>query len=275
MGASRSKSSSEVINESIIDVLTSNMNMCSSSINAVQDNTVTGTDIFGRNVQNVSIDQRCTQNITVDNNMIADMANKIQQAASAKSITLLPGYSGSSNTQKLRNYLASKITTQNVQQALASVNAVQVNRVEAGGTSISKTNVQTITSVQTALQTLLNNNKVAQTLTTNSNQAASATTDTNPISQIFSAISGAVWTYILIFILIIVFFIVVILVYKKLAREPEGQYVIPMTGQPEELEPELGPDGQPLVSDASGKPISQLEPQLASMETPGGPAQAV
>jgi len=257
MGAAKSKSSSEVINESIIDVLTSNMNMCSSSINAVQDNTVTGTDIFGRNVQNVSIDQKCTQNITVDNNMIADMANKIQQAASAKSTTLLPGYSGSSNTQKLRNFLASKITTQNVQQALASVNAVQINRVEAGGTSISKTNVQTITSVQTALQTLLNNNKVAQTLTTNTNQSTSATTDTNPISQIFSAITGTVWAYILIFILIIVLFIVIVIVYKKLTREPEqGPMVIPMTQQPEELGPEplnLGPDGQLL--DANGTPI--------------------
>lgn len=275
MGASHSKSSLDIVNQSIIDVLTTNMNRCNSSINAVQDNTVTGTDIFGRNVQTVSIDQKCTQAISVDNSMIADMANKIQQAANSNSTTLLPGFSGSANTQKLKTFLASKITTQNVQQALASVNAVQINRVEAGGTSISKTNVQSLTSVQTALQTLLNNNKVAQTLTTDSNQSASATTNTNPISQIFSAISGAIWSYILVFILLIVLLIVIVIVYKKLTREPESQSppVVPMTYEPEELGPEpdnVGPNGELL--DSNGTPI-YVDANGNEVDAQGNPIQ--
>lgn len=262
MGASSSKSSLEVVNQSIIDVITSNMNQCSSSINAVQDNTVTGVDLFGRNVQNVTLDQTCTQNITVDNQMIADMANKIQQAANAKTVSLLPGYAGSANNQKLKTYLSSKITTENVQQAMASVSAVQINRVEAGGTALRRVNVQNITSVQSALQKLLNTNRVAQALVTDTTQSSASTTDTNPIAQIFSAISGAVWAYILIFIILIVLLIVIVAVYKKLTGDPAGAQAAMGPGDAGEeagLDVAedgklIGPDGNPIL-DAAGMPI--------------------
>lgn len=263
MGASKSKSSLEVVNESVIDVITDHMNKCSSSLKAVQDNTLSGVDIFGKNVQTVSLDQRCTQTANIDNQMIAEMANKIQQQANAKTVALLPGYSGSQNTQNLRNYLASKVTTRIVQDAMASVEAAQLNVVATGGISIGRTNTQTITSVQTALQDVLNSNRVAQGITVDTSQSSTASTDTNPISQIFAAITDSIMGWIFIVILFIVLIVVSGLVLKKLLGSGGDAPVIAVgPNLPEESSALsigeggilLGPTGQPMLDDI-GVPI--------------------
>lgn len=279
MGASQSKTSLSVLNQSIIDVITTQMSNCSSNVKAVQDNTVMGTDIFGRSTQTVSLSQTCTQNIQISNDMIADMANKIQQQASAKAATLLPGYSGSANKQNLQNYLSSKITTQTIQNAMANMEAAQINVVGAGGITIGRTNTQNITSVQTALQDVLNNNSVAQGLTNDNSQSSTATTDTNPISQIFSAITDTIWGWIVIFVLFIAVIVVGALVLKKLFGSDAPTMVMD-SGPSQPAAPQLsmgeggillGADGQPILDDLQ-EPI-YVSPEGFSLDGPGGPAQ--
>lgn len=279
MGASKSKSSLTIINESVIDVITTQMNQCSSNVKAVQDNTLMGVDIFGKNVQSVTMDQKCTQNIQINNDMIAAMASKIQQQANAKTVSLLPGYSGSANKQNLQNYLSSKITTQTIQQAMANLEAAQINVVGAGGISIGRNNTQTITSVQKALQDVLNSNSVAQGITNDTNQSSSASTDTNPISQIFAAITDSIWGWIMIFVVFIALIIVGGLVLKKLLGS-DAPTIVMDSGPPVEAAVPLsvgsdglllGPDGQPVLDDAQAQ--IYVSPEGMALDGPGGQPQ--
>ncbi len=198
MGASASRTSVDVVNQSIIDIVTQNVNDCSTSANVTQNVDFSGVGVFSSANQTMTLSTQCLQNIKVDNNMLTQMANKIQQEASANAIALLPSFSGSENRTNLTNYLSSKISTSSVQKCATS--ALQSQNVAFSGVQIGSRASQTVNIFTKCMQESLNQNAVAQGVVIDTQQKASSTTS-NPLDFIAGLFS--IYIYVFLFIIVV------------------------------------------------------------------------
>src|ERR1700678_2032916 len=200
MGVSQSKTSVDVVNNSIINCITNNLNACSASSTQSQQVSFSGFGLFDSATQSATINLSCLQKLTMTNSLSTAIAQQIQQDAEAQSIALLPSYSGASNSTNLSNYITTNITTNNIQQC--ATNAIQSQNLTFSGIQIGVSATQTLSLFTTCLQTVLNNNSIAQNIVQNTAQQASATNQ-NPLSFLTSAFSLLIIALIAIIIVIV------------------------------------------------------------------------
>lgn len=251
MGGSSSKTSVDIVNDAIIDAITSNANNCSSQTTQVQDVEHTGFGLFTGAEQTLNVTTQCLQKVVVDNSMVAQMAQNIQQQAAANTVALLPGFSSSRSDTNLKNYLETKITTQNVQNCANSVD--QYQRARFGGVQVGVYDQQSMDAFHTCMADTLNKNNVAEGIVQNVNQSSSASTDSSPLSQFVSALTTTLLMP-LILLIILVFVIAIIYVVFNHIGGPAPVEEIPMpmpspTGPPVDMGPTPGMsmEGLPTV----------------------------
>lgn len=194
MGAAVSLNSVDVVNNSIIDVIVQSSNNCTASVAQQQNVQFSGFSIFSSAKQNLTISLSCIQNVQVDNDLASQMANQIQQQASSQAIALLPGFSGSANTQRLSNYLTTKITTSTIQNCVANV--AQSQNVSFSGVQVGSAAEQTLNTFMNCMQKALNQNNVAQGIVNDVTQKAESKV-VNPLDFL-----GQWWVIILVVLVI-------------------------------------------------------------------------
>jgi hypothetical protein len=201
-GSSKTTSNIDIVNNSIIEAVVSSTQNCASSINANQQVTHSGFGLFTGATQNVSLSVICLQKVIVDNQLLAQMAQKIIQNVQANNGTIFGGSASSDANQNIQNYLKTKITTSFVQNCVSSTIASQ--QIKYSGVQIGTFDSQGVTSFQQCMSSALNNNNVAQGITTNTTQTGTAS---NTGSSLFGDLFGSLgdyFYYILIFIILIV-----------------------------------------------------------------------
>lgn len=201
MGASQSKTSVDIVNTSIIDCITNNINSCSSQLTQNQQVSFSGFGLFNSVFQSASLNVQCLQNITMTTDLSTKIAQQIQQDAEASAVALLPSYSGSSNTTNISNYIQTKLTTNIIQTCAAS--ALQNQQVSFSGVQIGSAATQTLDLFSKCMQTALNNSNISQGLVQDVTQKTTATT-TNPLDFLSSMFGYIVIGFILFIMLIIV-----------------------------------------------------------------------
>ena len=206
MGASVSKTSVDIVNNSIIDAITNNVNNCSSSATQNQQVNLGGFGLFTDVSQSATLNVSCLQKIQMTNDLSTQIAQKIQQDAKAAAVALIPSFSGAENTTKLANYIQTNISTSTIQNCASG--ALQNQIVSTSGIQIGASVSQTLKLFSQCLQTALNNNSVSQKIVQNTNQTASSTV-TNPLSFLSGILSLPIIIGILIFIGFVIFAVVI------------------------------------------------------------------
>lgn len=229
MGASQSKTSVDIVNNSIINVITNNANNCTANSTQTQQVSLGGFGFLTNVTQSATLNVSCLQKITMTTDLSTQIAQQIQQDAAAQSIALLPSYSGSNSTAKLANYIQTNVTTNIIQNC--ATGAIQSQQVAVSGIQIGASATQTLNLFTKCMQTALNNNNVAQGIVQNTNQTASSTV-TNPLDFLSGIFSSAVLGFIAVIILVI------IVVYMMFGgSNPPPPVVIPTS-------PEINPEMQ-------------------------------
>lgn len=207
MGASVTKTSVDIVNESIIEAITENVNNCSTNLEQTQNVNLGGIGFFTSIFQSASLNVSCLQNINITNQLATDIAQKIQQNAAANAIALLPSFSGSENLTNLQNYIKTKVSNNIVQSCAAS--AVQNQTVNASGFQVGAQVSQTLSLFSKCMQTSLNNNNISQGLVQDIEQKATST-----VSNPLDALTGLFTTPVLIFIAILFLIVVIVIIAK-------------------------------------------------------------
>ncbi len=197
MGASVSKTSVDIVNNSIIQVITNNVNNCTTNSTQTQQVSFSGWGLFNSVTQSAQLNISCLQNIQMTNELSTQIAQEIQQQAESQAVALLPSFSGSSGAISLANYIQTRVTTATIQNCAAG--AIQSQQVQFSGVQIGSSATQTLDLFTECMQTVLNNNNIAQGIVQDITQTTTAKT-TNPLD-----IFGSTWTIILLgFILFII-----------------------------------------------------------------------
>lgn len=208
MGASQSQNSTDVINQTITNVITNNTNECSSNVNQNQVVNLGGVGAGNNISQTATLSLSCLQKIKMDNNLATQIATAIQQAAQASGIALAADYSSSSNTTNLSNYIQTNITTNNLQKCFAQIS--QNQNVSTAGYQFNNTVSQSTALITSCLQNMLAKNKVANGIVQDIKQKAKST-QKNPLNFL-----GNMMTDIVVIIIgVIVFVIVIALILVK------------------------------------------------------------
>src|SRR6185437_7767550 len=79
MGVSQSKTSVDVVNQSIITAITNNVNSCSSSLNQNQQVSLSGVGIFNWFSQSASLNVQCLQQATMTNDLSMQSPSKFSK----------------------------------------------------------------------------------------------------------------------------------------------------------------------------------------------------
>jgi hypothetical protein len=211
MGAASSTTSLSIVNSSIINAVIDQAQECNSAVASNQVINISGKVIGSTISADASVSLSCIQQVTINDSIIATMANNIQQQAAANNISLLPGFSNASDNTSLKNYLTANVTNDTIQKACAQASANQLLNVASTGVVVDSTISTTASNFTTSMQTVLNSTNVAQGIVDTGGQGAASTNNTSPISQLGGLISGildSVWTWIAVVILIVIGLIV-------------------------------------------------------------------
>jgi hypothetical protein len=200
MGGAKSKSSAEIVNETVAQVLVSNANDCSASVSGIQIVRTSGLTLGQLNYASMRLSQSCIQNITITNDLVEKITNAIDQQARAKVTAILPGVAISKNKTVIRNAVATNITNATMQKAMASLQFGQ--DIGTSGVTIGQANVITGDVALKAMQTAVSNTNLAREIGATVGQDSGSETDTSPISQIFGGIWGWIAIIVIIFIII-------------------------------------------------------------------------
>lgn len=215
MGASVSKTSVDVVNDSIIQAITDNVNNCSVLLNQSQTVNLGGTGFFNSIFQSSTLNISCLQQVSMTNQLSTDIAAKIQSDATAKGIALLPSFSGALNSTNLANHIQTTVSTSTIQNCANSV--IQSQTVNTSGIQVGNQVSQTLSLFSQCMQKALNNNNVAQAVVQDVAQ-----TTTSTVSNPLDFLSGILSTPILIFIAIIVLIIVSVMIFRSFGSSEQS-----------------------------------------------------
>lgn len=87
------RTSIDVVNDAIANVIISNANKCSQTGAQSQVVYHSGIGLFSGASQEMTLSANCVQNVTIDTNLANDIASKIQQDAKAEGVALLDMFS--------------------------------------------------------------------------------------------------------------------------------------------------------------------------------------
>lgn len=269
MGGAQSKSSAEIVNETVAQFLVSNANDCSASLSGIQIVRTSGLTLGQLNYASMRLSQSCIQNITITNDMVEKITNAIDQQARAKVTALLPGVAISKNRTVIRNAVATNITNATIQKAMASLQFGQ--DIGTSGVTIGQANVITGDVALKAMQTAVSNTNLARDIGATVGQDSGSETDTSPISQIFSGIWG--WVAIIVIIFIIIVGGIVALNYFGGSSAPAVMLTEPVDSEVMQLDEPMESDefvadeiGSNLVNDQINNQINdQINNQITDL----------
>lgn len=175
MGANVTKSSVDIVNESIINVMLESAQNCSAGINSDQNITSSGFGIFGNYSQSATVSLSCLQNLQIDNNLITSMANKIVADTAQTNTPLLPSVNVGDTTTNIKNVLQTKITQSFVQSCVSAL--VNHQNQQYSGLQIGTVGKQDVNVMVSCISNALNSNGVAQSI------VANTTTSTTQLSK--------------------------------------------------------------------------------------------
>ena len=141
MGASVSKTSTEIVNSTIVDAVIEAAQTTNAGMSATQTNDIAGFSFFSANIQNSSVSVQALQQVSIDTKLLEKITQDIKSSAKAEGAMLNPAVANSDVA--IKNIIQSKFTNSSFQNCVAFVSAEQTNRVRAGGVSIGVLNLQT------------------------------------------------------------------------------------------------------------------------------------
>ncbi len=202
MGQKKSKSAADIVNEVTPQVLIEHMQQCNAAVDQSQKVVNTGISLFRSTRQTATMSLNCVANFQVTADVIANIANRIQQEAATKGVALLD--IGTNNVSevnlKLRNIISPKITTSMVQQVGAKINQSQIDA--NAGIYIGGETVQSADVVVKALMDAVAKTGVAVEVENNSSQSAKSTSS-GPLD--FLANLGMMWIiFVLVFVVLLI-----------------------------------------------------------------------
>lgn len=202
MGVAVSKTSVDIVNQAIIDVLIENAQSCSAGVEANQTTTLSGFGLFNSFSQDASANVSCLQTIKIDNDLVTSIAEKIQQEAEANGVSLLPGFSGSEGVANISNVVKTGLTEKTVQDCAAGALANQSTFASGFQAFIGVD--QTADAFSKCMQSALNSNHIAQDLVQDVDQKAKSLLE-NPLDFLSSlAWAGIVFLIILVVVIILI-----------------------------------------------------------------------
>lgn len=198
MGANKSKTLTEIVNETSAEVILQNMQNCQSNTSQVQEVNVTGFGFGNTYEQTANINLSCAANFKMNNDIAMQIANQISQKAETQGIALvgIGTFNKSEAIAKINNRINARITSELVQKTVLRVQQNQI--LNQGGVQIGATFKQTSAVIQKALMESVANTGLAYEIANSVDQRA-ITKQTGPFDFLAN-----IWFYFLLFILIIV-----------------------------------------------------------------------
>lgn len=200
MGLTHSKSSIDIVNDSIISIMLEAAQNCTQYTDNVQTIQSGGLGLFGTYTQTSKISLTCLQNLQIDNNLISKMADEIISNTQQTNTPLLPSIVNGDVKTNIKNVLTTKINQSFIQNCAANIKNVQTQIYN--GIQVGIVATQDVDVVVSCISNALNNNGVAQSIVTDTSQSQNQTSK-SPLSFITDILSTFSWMiYIVIFVIV-------------------------------------------------------------------------
>ena len=183
------RTSIDVVNDAIANVIISNANKCSQTGAQSQVVYHSGIGLFSGASQEMTLSANCVQNVTIDINLANDIASKIQQDAKAEGVALLDMFSNvhADAQAKLATRIQNNLKLETVQAC--NQFAIQQQVSVFTGTQIGSQDSQRTNQTMQCIQNAISNTKIANTIVNDSDQKASATSK-NPLAFLTDWMAG-------------------------------------------------------------------------------------
>lgn len=214
---SSSKSKYESVLESATEAVVKNINQCSTQVKTDQNIIIVANNSEFGNLRNrtaIQISGNCFQDMKAVTKLQNDVAQAIENTATAQSITLT-GVLGSSKSDvrtSLYNKIRSDFTQETINQIINSINSKQ-NTVIVG-TNLKAATVENVIDqsvVMNATQSVVNNLDFMLKLKSDAQTSAKATQD-DFIAGVIDSVFGGLFNSIAIPAMLLFFFIMIVLV---------------------------------------------------------------
>lgn len=199
MGASVSKSSTEIVNAVIVNAVIEAAQEVGAGLSSTQTNTISGFSFFSLNKQSSTVSVAALQQVTIDAKLLDQITQDIKNAAKAEGAMLNPAVANSD--VKIKNIVQSKFTNTSLQNCVAFVKSEQTNTVLKGGLSFGNVNLQT--------SEVLASCKVLQGISSDIARELFTETDQNAKSASKGLLDSMLGSNSLMYIVVFVVFIVV------------------------------------------------------------------
>lgn len=203
MGAQTSKTTADVINESVVNAIVQSAQNCTQDVSTTQSIVSSGISIFANYKQNIKFTAKCLQTVNVDDNLITSITAAIQDAVQQNNIALLPSYSGTTSTSSIKNVVKTNISQSFIQNCASKLTASQI--ATYGGIQIGVASSQDVNMVTQCLSDAVASTNLAATLAGDTSSTVTQTTK-NPLDFITNIFSGfGLMIFGFIFLIIILF----------------------------------------------------------------------
>jgi hypothetical protein len=199
MGVNTSKSSVDIINNAIVNVIVSAAQECSQAIDSTQVIQSSGWSLFSKFSQNVTLTSACLQSVKIDNNLILNMVNSIKSSLDQQAIALVPSVNTNVSDTNITNDLKTTININFLQKCVTSLKTYQQQTY--GGLQFGVLANQDVGVVTKCLSDNIANTGVAQKI---SDQLVATSTQTqkNPLDFLTEMFGNFTWMIIMIFVAI-------------------------------------------------------------------------
>ncbi|MEM3062249.1 MAG: hypothetical protein QW303_01695 [Nitrososphaerota archaeon] len=194
------RTSVDVINEAIVDVIFEVAQRCSAEAAAVQKIEYTGFSFFTFAKQKVGVSLECLQQVKIDANIINEMVAKIKQEAAANNIAFSLTDIKVGIDNKIKNLLTTRLKTNFVQECTVKAKAIQ--EIGYRGFTIFAYAENIIELTKKCMMETLTNLRIAQDLVADVNQVVQAKVE-SPF-QFLADMFTSFWSYIVLGIILIV-----------------------------------------------------------------------
>jgi len=198
MGANFTQEVLDLVNQTTTNVLMKNMSTCKASSTMNQNVDITGSSWFSWFEQSSSIDMTCLGKFQMNDSIVNQIANEIQQQAINKSIALMNigQVNGTDIETNLKNIITTNITTEMIQNSLASLKMNQ--NIVVSGSATGVTVSQSSDMIQKAIMQGVSSTNLANTILNQTKQ-----TSDNELANPLAIFGSFAFIFIIIIIIII------------------------------------------------------------------------
>jgi hypothetical protein len=206
MGATESKTISDVVNEAIANIIVSSSAQTTGSADVTQMQKISGVGIGSEYKQDAKVNLKSLQSFKMDATIAQKMADAIKQKSEAEGGFLQGTYATSATA--LKNYLEANIENETVQNCGTSLLAKQLQ--EVGGIQAFVTAEQSASVVVDCVQNAINESNIASEIVVDVDQESTAEGE-----SIFGSLNYLIIGGVAIVIAIIVAIVLIMLIRRK------------------------------------------------------------